>query len=432
MLLCVLGNTAPWVQVVSGCAVLSVVQKKIESQETDHTVVAGLASVGLPQTARDAVEATPELLVRALADYTRCMTGVGLFEPAELPLNVDAAFHGHRYLTQVREGGHGQFLANAAPLPAGGLADAMVCVLRALRASGAQAHLKVFQDFAIWVDNHPDPVQTLMQEERDPFLADLDHRFAAAEGDHGLMAHLACWIAGWSHVDWLADDKVALVWEYSAALNPARGERLQLRRLDQYRAYLTEDVRLAIGLAAVRCEQFEFVMNIGSGSYYPIEGRQALLWSVKTSAGMRFAEVMPDGGCVLRSCITEESEPLAVYDVAASLPTRPGTPLGFVTAGEVQEARALVVRNQVAESVLALLSSLEDPPHVAGLTLATAAADEQEDPFFRVLIWTGAAQGLLVAEMGSKGAMLLSLPGRKPLMRIPADQIAAFVAALPA
>ncbi|GLR43062.1 DMP19 family protein [Mesorhizobium amorphae] len=167
--------------------------------------------VVVPRSKVEAAGRKPFDLVFAVMQFATTMVSKGLYRYPEINPKAMQVYHAHWYSSEVKNGGHSQFIHNA-----GQEIDAMVANARAgLAASGAKGQLATLEKMSAWVAEHPDEAakQTGFEGGRDGLLDTLDDAFYDADEAAPMDNLVARWIASWPDLQVVDDD------DYDDAIN---------------------------------------------------------------------------------------------------------------------------------------------------------------------------------------------------------------------
>lgn len=329
----------------------------------------------------------------------------GLFEDA--PASVRWVYYADFYVSQVKNGGHGQFLVNAGAHREGALADAA----RGLDAMGAASLRAIAADFdALARRRWP---QT--PEERpvgDPELDALDRRLFADEEADRLHAMSARWIASWPELEVEEDDAYPARIEAIARANPRRAARLRHRAFVGLREQVTDPLQLAAGVVCGAAHEIK--LELGTWEWTVIEGQPIQTFALRTSSGAR--RLVADGaGAALLEPQRQANE-------------RPNG-LAHRFAEQIAKVGREAERRSIADAVDLLLSRIGYPIENAQIT--PWVGDEDAERFD---LWAVAAQGkpALMLASDAAGATLAPVEdgARHALARASQGEIEAHVAAL--
>ena len=318
-------------------------------QEPGHAAAADpQASQGiyLPKSALAAIESNPAEVVSMAGRFVTALTEKALYTPIEAPRNALLVHQTDYYRQQVETGGHSQLIRNTRAKP-----STFAFIERGLEASGAAAHLAIFQEMKAWVMANPDEAkaQTGIGTGRAAALEALDQKFAALEAADPLTPRLAHWLAALPETRGAELSEIVEHVAAMAAANPKHGERVVARRVGTIGHWLTDPLRFAIGYACLHKEKAGVAYQVGSGSTFDINGAQVVAWGVQESAeGQCYAVLGSDGVALYAATKTEGS------------PTQPGQRIGFTPKPQIDAAVAGLKGRNDAAAIDLLLRKIGD------------------------------------------------------------------------
>ena len=333
------------------------------------------------QSAFDAFPDDPHPLVGAVIDYVNVLMSQGRFNRREIPDLAIAAYHADYYLAQVSNGGHSQFIHNcAANLP-----HTTADVLHCLTEMDADEYLLVFRLFNEWVQSNPEevPLQTGFDGGRAPRLDELDDMFYAVESDGSLREMMAGWISAAPNLLVLPDAQVANARARLCAANPHREMRDRILRIAGLDAQMVAQPLGAVSMAAGAAKPLAPIVRMGNGSYQEVAGEEAMVLTLFTTAGRRWA-ALTDDAVVIYDCIEHDNPDMPADPLKATMDQianwkapEIGEELGRATFAQAEAAAGVAARTRAAAAIDLMLSQLLQPPSVDYITIRSAGPDQE-------------------------------------------------------
>ena len=386
------------------------------------------------RSAVEAVRADPGAhdLVHAVVDFVNSMLGHGCYGRDEISQKALQVYHADYYLAQVNNGGHSQFIRNCGGNAPFIWADASA----GLEAMGAANHADLLARMIEWAETHPEEAagQTGFDGGRAGALDELDTAFYAAEKETPMIRLSTRWILGWPELCITEDADFHQAVDCLAFLNPMRGERMIANRVRSFEHQINNWLHAAIGMAATAAPETEVRLHIGGGAMMNVEGEQAMVWSLQTNKGRRFARVT-DAGAQLFECVEADNPPMpdigdtegmlkAVKDgrMAMFKPPLVGPCLSCVEAEQIAEAIQYGNRFNAAAAFDMMLRKMGDESESVPVSAIGASRDDDGIVTVRWIIAT--ADQPFVALVTARGTKLFR-PGEKmPVVSLSADDIA--------
>ncbi|MGX5848100.1 DMP19 family protein [Mesorhizobium sp. PL10] len=185
-------------------------------------------------------------MLSAVANFVETMLESADYIPAEIPPAALQAHACERYLGQVNNGGHSQFVRNSFDdLPV------VVANVRAgLSAMSAERHLAVANGLLAWTIANPDDIarQTGFAGGRAAGLNELDVQFRAAEKLQPMDITAARWIARWPQLRIVPDSDYTDEIERAKTSNPLQAQRRSWRTVAVLTRKLNDRKAVAEGL----------------------------------------------------------------------------------------------------------------------------------------------------------------------------------------
>jgi len=225
---------------------------------------------------------SPYDLVLAVEMFVHAMASDGLYHHLEISPRAMQVSHASTYSAEVMNGGHSQFIYNAAEE-----ADDMIANARAgLAACGAKGQLATLEKMLAWIVEHPDEAgeQTGFEGGRDGFLDTLDDAFYDADEAAPMEDLLARWIASWPDLQTVDDDDYSYVIHRLVMANPQREGRLLHRSVSNLVRQMIDRRIVGIGLACAKISPPEARIAIGIARMLPVEGEMQMVFQLRTDA----------------------------------------------------------------------------------------------------------------------------------------------------
>lgn len=160
--------------------------------------------ITVPRSKIEKASEKPFDLVLAVMQFAVTIVSKGLYRHPEINPKAMQVFHADWYSSEVKNGGHSQFIHNA-----GREIDTTIANARAgLSACGATRQLATLEKMSAWVARNPDEAakQTGFEGGRDDFLDTLDDAFYEADEAAPMEDLLARWITSWADLQIVDDD----------------------------------------------------------------------------------------------------------------------------------------------------------------------------------------------------------------------------------
>jgi hypothetical protein len=385
---------------------------------SEHIQDGRLVTVVVPQKWADAAKQPQGVhqLAAAVVEYVNDVQSAGLFARKELPAKALQAYHADFYLSQVKNGGHSQFIANAGGLLPVAVADA----LAGLEAMGAGPQRQVLSEMADWVKANPDEAKA-----QDGFgvrakaLDPLDERFLAAENEKPIANLAARWILGWPELRVVEDGRYALTIAELAELNPERDRRAIWANVRNFHHQLTDPLQAAITAAcgAVQPEP-EIKTGIGGGFFQEIDGKDCMVFVLGTAKGERVCVPGDDGArlyeYIRQSPLPQPGSDFSLQQMQDFKPPVVGRKLAELSGEVIERFIAAAVETQAPVALDLLLRQAGQGP----AAMITAGMAQDGAP-----LWILATeQSLTIARTYPNGAQLRDVRG-EPLVTLSIDDI---------
>ena len=241
-----------------------------------------LPVVVLRSNVEDADE-EPFFLVFAVMQFVTAMVSKGLYRYPEIDPKAMQVLHADSYSSEVKNGGHSQFIHNA-----GQEIGAMIANARAgLTACGAKGQLATLEKMSGWIADHREEAaeQTGFEGGRDDFLDTLDDAFYDAEKAAPMENLLARWIASWPDLQIVDSVDYDDVIHRLVMANPRREGRLLHKSVGNLAGQMILSWRdVGAGLACAKIAPPEVKMAFGMARMLDVEGEKQMVFQLQTSA----------------------------------------------------------------------------------------------------------------------------------------------------
>jgi hypothetical protein len=238
--------------------------------------------VVVPRSKVEAASKKPFDLVFAVMQFVGTTVSKGLYRYREIDPKAMQVFHAHWYSSEVKNGGHSQFIRNA-----GQEIDAMVANARAgLTACGAKDQLATLEKMFVWIAKHPDEAaeQTGFEGGRADYLDTLDDAFYDADEAAPIDQLLARWIASWPDLQIVDDSDYDDVMHRLVMVNPQRAGRLLHKSVRDLAGQMIFQRDVGAGLACAKISPSEVKMAFGMSRVLDVEGEKQMVFYLQTSA----------------------------------------------------------------------------------------------------------------------------------------------------
>ncbi|TPL49588.1 DUF4375 domain-containing protein [Mesorhizobium sp. B2-4-6] len=221
-------------------------------------------------------------LVFAVMQFAVTIVSKGLYRYPEINPKAMQVFHADWYSSEVKNGGHSQFIHNA-----GSEIDTTIANARAgLSACGAKGQLATLEKMSAWVAKHPDKAaaQTGFDGGRDDFLDTLDDAFYEAEEAAPIEDLLARWITSWPDLQIVDDDDYDNAIDKLVMANPQRERRLLHESVSKLVSQMLSQRHVGAGLACAQASPSEIKLALGMARILDVEGEKQMVFHLRTSA----------------------------------------------------------------------------------------------------------------------------------------------------
>lgn len=225
----------------------------------------------------------------------------------ELPPELLQAYYADRYLAEVNNGGHSQFVRHSR-ISAAGLATTTSFALAGLEKMGARVQLQHLRNLNAWISENPEEAaaQTGHSETDSPYLASLDKQFYDVERRDSISDRSARWIKSWRNLEVVDDNSYDERLSALAALNPNYDIRHIWRGVERNRILLTHNVEASIAVVCGRVQPHpELKVSVYAGEQITFGSKEAIQYRVETDKGARLAIVHDDGVLLYERVATE-------------------------------------------------------------------------------------------------------------------------------
>ncbi|MGX9145418.1 DMP19 family protein [Mesorhizobium sp. 128a] len=342
-------------------------------------------------------------LVFAVMQFVTAMVSKGLYRYPEIDPKAMQVLHADSYSSEVKNGGHSQFIHNA-----GQEIGTMIANARAgLTACGAKGQLATLEKMSGWIADHPDEVaeQTGFEGGRDDFLDTLDHAFYAADEAAPMENLLARWIASWPDLQVVDDDDYDDAIDQLVAANPQREGRLLHESVSKLVSQMLNQRDVGAGLACATIAPSEIKLGLGMARMLDVEGEKQMVFHLRTSveeprlcAATKahvtvYEYIPPDDAPVIRP-----GENL----LGAGAP-RVGTRLGRAEESEIETVIQLTEQNHAPVAIDLLLRKAGFDP-LGAIVSANSVVQTAEGP---VVNWVVLASDRTFLSLSSPNSSVL-------------------------
>ncbi len=311
-----------------------------------------VARILVPESALRASQPEQQRLFQAVSDFADAMHDIGLYEPAEIPANSVRAQAINRYMAEVMNGGHHQYIHNCLASTNESSEIVWQSIADGLSAIGADAHLEIFLQMRGWVGANPleSQAQTGFEGGRAEDLDELDRRFHELEQSESLVSKCTAWLALLPELRDVPDDELAPLLQTIIDANPKRQRRLIGERIQRIECMLQDRFQLAMGMAATACQPINAVIAVGGGSSMEVDGNQETAFHILTNEGKRFGVLNANGASLFEMIEYDNPEMPAAGDPEGMLAAMQDGRLSQWRAPEVGERLASELRAQGHEA----------------------------------------------------------------------------------
>ena len=242
-----------------------------------------VSEILLPRSACESGD--PGAIVAANVRFLNALMGQGTYRPDELPINAMRSYHIDYYMTQVNNGGHGQFVGNS------GWGEQTIRNISAgLRAMGAGPYTDIFDDLRRLMERDPDRANRIAAGGRfgeiDPAIKVLDDRFFTLNRTNPLSDTNARWLRSLPELCIIPDKDYPRRLETLVDANLMRQQRLSERRGTSLDTALLDRFTVAGRLLCAKAQCLP-ILSIGAGdpALTAPDGREAIGWHITTGKG---------------------------------------------------------------------------------------------------------------------------------------------------
>lgn len=343
-------------------------------------------------------------LVFAVMQFATTMVSKGLYRYPEINPKAMQVYHAHWYSSEVKNGGHSQFVRNA-----GLEIDTMIANARAgLTASGAKGQLATLEKMSAWVAEHPDKAakQTGFEGGRDDFLDTLDDAFYDADEAAPMVNLLARWIASWPDLQLVDDDDCDDAINRLAMANPQREGRLLHKSVGDLVRQMLGRRDVGAGLACAKISPPEIKGAFGMARVLTVDGQKQMVSQLRTSAKELRLCVATETHVAVYEQIVPEDPPVvrSGENLFGANASRVGIRLGRAEDSEISTVIDLAERYHAPVAVDLLLRKAGFDPAEAAVS-ANSMVQTAEGP---IVYWVGLASGQAFLFVSSpNGSVLL-------------------------
>ncbi|MDX8513648.1 DMP19 family protein [Mesorhizobium captivum] len=255
-------------------------KRSLASQDKGGNLLVPLIMV--PRSKIEKADEEPFQLVVAIMQFAVTMISKGLYRYPEINPKAMQVFHADWYSSEVKNGGHSQFIHNA-----GSEIDTTTANARAgLSACGAKGQLVTLEKMSAWVAEHPHEAakQTGFEGGRDDFLDTLDDAFYEADEVAPMEDLLARWIASWPDLQIVDDDDYDDAINQVVMANPWREGRLLHESVSKLVKRMLSQRDVGAGLACAKISPPEARLAFGMARMLDVEGIKQMVFQLHTSA----------------------------------------------------------------------------------------------------------------------------------------------------
>ncbi|WP_217576866.1 DUF4375 domain-containing protein [Mesorhizobium sp. GbtcB19] len=376
-------------------------KKTLASEDKGGSLL--VPSIMVPRSKIEQADGKSFHLVFAVMQFVVTMVSKGLYRYQEINPKAMQVFHADQYSSEVKNGGHSQFIHNA-----GSEIDAMIANARAgLSACGAKGQLATLEKMSAWVAKHPDEAakQTGFEGGRDDFLDTLDDAFYSADEAVPMEDLLARWIASWPDLQIVDDDDYDEAINQLVLANPQREGRLLHESVSKLVRQMLSQREVGAGLACAKISPSEIKLGFGMARMLDVGGEKQMVFQLRTSAKDLRLCAETRAGVAVYEHIAPEDPPVirpGENQLGANAP-RIGTRLGRAEGSEINTVIELAERNHAPVAVDLLLRKAGFDP-VGAVVSANSVVQTGEGP---VVNWVVLASGRTFLSLSSPNASVL-------------------------
>jgi Domain of unknown function (DUF4375) len=232
-------------------------------------------------------------LALAVMEYVNALTIDGCYRSNELPPETVHAVGAERYLGEVNNGGHRQFVLNSG-------ADYLLKsrdALSGLVGMGATEHAALLTAMMDWTAQNSE-LLAKSQEDFGPspdFIDELDMKFYKLEERAPMAVLSSKWISTWVNLKAVDDSHYEAEIQQLIASHPEHKSRLITKRVNNLDNQMTDRLLVSMGLAATHCDAPEMLLRITAGFYSRLVQEKRMAWCVETTHGWRHGVVSESG-----------------------------------------------------------------------------------------------------------------------------------------
>lgn len=346
----------------------------------------------------------PFFLVFAVMQFVIAMVSKGLYRYPEIDPKAMQAVHADSYSSEVKNGGHSQFIHNA-----GQEIGAMIANARAgLTACGAKGQLATLEKMSGWIADHPDEAaeQTGFEGGRDDFLDTLDHAFYVADEAAPMEKLLARWIASWPDLQIVGNDDYEDVIQRLVIANPQREGRLLHESISKLVSQMLSPRDVGAGLACAAISPSEIKLGFGMARMLDVGGEKQMVFQLRTDANELRLCAATKANVTVYEYIPPDDPPVMRpgENLLGAYAPRIGMPLGRAEESEVETVVQLTEQNHAPVAVDFLLRKAGFDP-LGAIVSANSVVQTAEGP---VVNWVVLASDRTFLSLSSpNGSVLL-------------------------
>ncbi|QND59510.1 DMP19 family protein [Mesorhizobium huakuii] len=361
--------------------------------------------ITVPRSKVEKASEKPFDLVLAVMQFAVTIVSKGLYRHPEINPKAMQVFHADWYSSEVKNGGHSQFIHNA-----GREIDTTIANARAgLSACGATRQLATLEKMSAWVARNPDEAakQTGFEGGRDDFLDTLDDAFYEADEAASMEDLLARWITSWADLQIVDDDNYDDTIDRLVVANPQRESRLLHESVSKLVSQMLSQRDVGAGLACAKASPSEIKRGFGMARMLDVEGEKQMVFQLRTSADELRLCAATKAHVTVYECIPPDDPPIirAGESLLGADAPRVGPRLGRAEESEIEAAIQLTEQNHAPVAVDLLLRKAGFDP-LGAIVSANSVVQTAEGP---VVNWVVLASDRSFLSLSSpNGSVLLS------------------------
>ncbi|MDX8439851.1 DMP19 family protein [Mesorhizobium australafricanum] len=377
-------------------------EKSLASEDRGDSLLVPLIMV--PRSKIKEADEKPFQLVVAIMQFAVTMISKGLYRYPEINPKAMQVFHAHWYSSEVKNGGHSQFIHNA-----GREIDTTIANARAgLSACGATRQLATLEKMSAWVARHPDKAakQTGFEGGRDEYLDTLDDAFYETDEAAPLDDLLARWIASWPDLQIVDDDDYDDAIDRLVMANPQRERRLLHESVSKLVSQMLSRRDVGAGLACAQASPSEIKLEFGMARILDVEGEKQMVFHLRTSAEEPRLCASTKTRVAIYEYIPHDDPPVirSGEDLFGANAPKVGTRIGSAEQSEIEAIIQLSEQNHAPVAVDLLLRKAGFDP-LGAIVSANSMVQTAEGP---VVNWVVVASDRTFLSLSSpNGSVLL-------------------------